>query len=99
MTQGTRNTAKRPTRGRDVVSLGGGKARRRRCNNCDQPFVVTRDWSKFCCEACRKEFYRNGGISIRRLMPPILAQLEQTVIAPLRRRITELEAGAKAERS
>ncbi len=67
---------------------------KKRCKNCDKPFPPGREWQEFCGANCRKEFWRHGGVSIRRMLPTIKEQL----IAPLEARIAALEAALK-ERS
>jgi hypothetical protein len=62
-----------------------------RCKNCDAPFHPKTDWQEFCCSPCRKEFWRHGGISIRRFLPTV----QKEMIEPLEQRVVDLEVRLK----
>jgi len=69
----------------------------RRCKNCDTPFDQVRDWQEFCSPNCKKEFWRHGGISIRRILPTILKEVDNR-LAPLLERIRDLEQRLSLEK-
>jgi hypothetical protein len=43
------------------------RPRRNLCSNCGDPYRQIREDHRFCKDACRKEFHRNGGISAKRM--------------------------------
>jgi hypothetical protein len=53
---------------------------KKRCRNCDKPFLPARDWQEFCLPACKKEFWRHGGISMRRILPTLLAEVDKRLV-------------------
>ena len=63
---------------------------KKRCRNCDKPFIPARDWQEFHTPACKKEFWRHGGISIRRILPTLLAEVAKST-KELETRIEQLE--------
>jgi hypothetical protein len=62
---------------------------KRRCKNCDSPFGPKREWQDFCSGNCRKEYWRHGGVSIRRIMPTIEARVRE-IVSPLEAELREL---------
>lgn len=71
----------------DRVKSTPRSLKKKRCKNCDKVFQPTREWQEFCEDSCRKEFWRHGGVSIRRLLPSV----HEHLIRPLEMRIRELE--------
>jgi hypothetical protein len=72
-------TAKALTAAKRTTRKRAGNSKKGRCKNCDEPFTKNREWQEFCNDACQKEFWRAGGVSIRRLMPFIKNMVEEAM--------------------
>jgi hypothetical protein len=70
---------------------------KKRCRNCDAPFVPTREWQEFHSPACKKEFWRHGGISIRRILPTLLAEVEKRLV-DFDVRISQIEGALRPDK-
>ena len=79
-------------RGSPESTAKKSRPRKKRCRNCDVAFQPKRRWQEFHTEDCRKEFWRHGGISIRRLLPTVEKLLIEPRLRPLVERIAALEA-------
>src|SRR5437899_3469446 len=69
----------------------GAGAKIRRCKNCDAAFSKNCEWQEFCAESCKKEFWRAGGVSIRRLTP-IIAEMVSQAMKPHVEELRQLRA-------
>jgi hypothetical protein len=68
------------------------------CKNCDGVFKPVREWQEFCDKygkgACKKQFWRAGGVSVGRLRP-IIAEMIAAELAPLLKRLQAIEEGIR----
>jgi hypothetical protein len=70
----------------------------RRCKNCDEPYKPSREWQEFCNAACKKQFWRSGGVSIGRMRPIIREMVTEAIaadLAELLKRLTAIEERTK----
>lgn len=67
----------------------------KRCKNCNEPFKPAREWQEFCDKygkgACKKQFWRAGGVSIGRLRPVIEEIVTERVKAAMAEIVKRLE--------
>lgn len=53
---------------------------KRFCKNCGDKFTRKTYQQEFCCGNCRKEFWRHGGVSLRRVFEYVDERIERRFV-------------------